>query len=311
VSYRLKPDRPVPAEIRRIADKQIALAIAKLRAVGDPRSDRAVHDARRHVKKARAAVRLVRDSFDGEYAHASTALRAVNRMLAPVADGEAVLLTLRRLAREHGERLPPPTIASIRAELVRRSHVIDRRAATDRILARAVDRLRRLRADVRRWRIDGEGFRAVRPGLARTYRRARRARNRARARPTARREHRWRQQVKDHWLQVRLVADRCGGGLASCQDHLEALDGYLGELHNEALLDALLAGDHRIPPADARRLADVLRADAAALRREAHALGVELYDRKPRRFVRDVRALWNAASERSAAKAPPPCRRAA
>jgi hypothetical protein len=118
--------------------------------------------------------------------------------------------------------------------------------------------------------------------------------------------------VKDHWLQVRLVARRCGGGLASYQDHLEALDGYLGELHNEALLEALLAGDHAIPAADARRLARVLRADAATLRREAHALGVELYDRKPRRFVRDVRALWNAASAGPpAAEAPPPCRRAA
>jgi hypothetical protein len=311
VPYRLKPDRPLAAEIRRIADKQIALAIANLRAVGDPRSDRAVHDARRHVKKARAAVRLVRGSFDGEYAKANTVLCAVNRMLAPVADGEAVLLTLRRLAREHSARLPPAAVASIREELVRRSCEADRRAATDRILARAADRLKRLRADVRRWRIDGEGFRAVRPGLARTYRRARRARDRARARPTARREHRWRQQVKDHWLQVRLIADRCGGGLASCQDRLEALDGHLGELHNEWLLEALLAGDHRIPAADARRLAAVLRTDAAALRREARALGVELYDRRPRRFVRDVRALWKAASERPAAKAPLPCPRAA
>jgi hypothetical protein len=47
--YRLKPQRSVASEVKRIVGKQLALAIGELRTISDRRSDGRIHQARRHV----------------------------------------------------------------------------------------------------------------------------------------------------------------------------------------------------------------------------------------------------------------------
>jgi predicted secreted Zn-dependent protease len=68
MAFRLKPGRSVASEIRRIVLRQIEAATVGLKAIGDPESDEAVHDARRRVKKIRAVIRLVRPAQATRYA---------------------------------------------------------------------------------------------------------------------------------------------------------------------------------------------------------------------------------------------------
>ena len=88
MSFRLEPEAPIASEIRRLVLAQLEAAISELRAVGDPESDEAIHDARRRVKKIRAVIRLVRPALDKTYRAVDRELKNVSRMLAPVADGQ-------------------------------------------------------------------------------------------------------------------------------------------------------------------------------------------------------------------------------
>ena len=99
MSYRFKVDRPVDDEVRRIAGLQLTLAVERLGAIDNLEKDAAIHEARRHVKKVRALIRLVRPGIAGSYRRSNKALRRVNRLLSPIADGEAVLGTLARLEK--------------------------------------------------------------------------------------------------------------------------------------------------------------------------------------------------------------------
>ena len=45
MAFRLKPKRSVASEIRRIVLRQIEAATVGLKAISDPESDKAVHDA--------------------------------------------------------------------------------------------------------------------------------------------------------------------------------------------------------------------------------------------------------------------------
>jgi len=87
MAFRLKPGRSVASEIRRIVLRQIEAATVGLKAIGDPESDEAVHDARRRVKKIRAVIRLVRPALGKTSRVVDKDLRDVSRLLAPVADG--------------------------------------------------------------------------------------------------------------------------------------------------------------------------------------------------------------------------------
>jgi hypothetical protein len=91
VGYRLHPGQPIAHEVVRIADRQLELAIDGLRAVGDRESDNAVHASRRHIKKVRALIRLVRPVLGGRYRTIDGRLRAINRMLAPISSASASL----------------------------------------------------------------------------------------------------------------------------------------------------------------------------------------------------------------------------
>ena len=303
----LKPSRPIAGEICRNADKQLALAIRNLQKTGDRGSDDAVHNARRHVKKVRAVLRLVQPVLGDAYVDANARMRTASRMLAPIADGEAVVDTIARLRKRYGLRLTQRTLESIRKALLQRSARIDRKAALDRVLPQVAAVLREERRRLSRWTLHAHGFRAIEPGLEKSLRRARKAMKRVATRPTADRYHLWRRRVKDLWFQVRLIEARCGRKLTNDERRLEALDGCLGEYHNVVLLEQILIGEALVSRRETVRCLQLLRRYQSTLRHRATAIGQRAFAEKPRHAVRRVRRLWQAqpAARRTALRKGP------
>ena len=238
---------------RRIADKQLQLAIDGMRRRGDRESDSAVNGARRHIQKVRALIRLVQPVLGRASRRADRQLRAVKRLLAPIANGEAMVDMVARLRHRHPEPLAPDTFVALRRGLVKRAAGIDRLAADDLVLERGIRILSAERGRVQEWRLRAHGFRAVAAGLERTVRAARRARARAIAHPTIGNYHTWRRRVKDHWLQVRLLEGAVRRRADGWQRGLEALDGCLGEHHNCALLQQVLVSTSAAAPSRERQ----------------------------------------------------------
>jgi CHAD domain-containing protein len=296
VGFRLKSGQAVSSEVRRIVLQQLEVAISELKSIGDPESDEAIHDARRRIKKIRAVIRLVRPVLDKAYRPVDRDLRDISRLLAPVSDGQGVIDTLNELAQRYRKVLPPRTVNSIRSDLVERERRIDSQTEADHVLEKASATLRAERGRVRRWRLSAEGFRAVRPGLKASVRRARNAMIAAWIHPTAAHHHRWRHHVKDHWFHVRLIEAWCGKRLMPYQRRLEALDGVLGEYHNLVLLREVLVTDSALSRRETRLCLRVVARYQRALRRHAHVLGARIYFEKPRRFVRRVRRLWQTTA---------------
>jgi len=293
--YRLKPRHSIASEVRHIVDKQLGLAVRKLRATGDERSDDAVHEARRHVKKVRAVLRLVQPALGDIYYTANRRMRAATRMLAPIADGRSVVDTVANLQRRCSTRLPRGTLASIRSVLLECAARIDRRAEIDRVLPRAAGILRIGRSRLASLTLNARGFQAIAPGLEKSVRRARKAMKRAIAHPTADAYHTWRRRAKDLWFQMRLLEGRCNDSLLADQRGLEALDGCLGELHNVVVLERVLMKEALIARGDAARCLRLTHRYRAYLRRRAATLGRLVCREKPRQFVRRIRREWDSA----------------
>ena len=193
-------------EVRRIADGQLEQAIAGLRRRGDSESDAAVHAARRHIKKVRALFRLVRPAL-GRYGAVDRRLRTVKRLLAPIADGEAVVDTLARLRQSTPEAAGPTSSVASAPGSSPRTVARRRRLPTTVCSRRAPD------SSAPSARRSGVALSQTasarsRPGSSGPC--ARRAARRWHAHPTIARYHKWRQRVKDQWLQVRLLEGRCG-----------------------------------------------------------------------------------------------------
>jgi hypothetical protein len=295
VGYRLQPHQAVADEVRRIAAHQLKLAAKGLNGIGGPTSDDAVHAARRRIKKVRALIRMMRPALAGRARGVDRRLRAVNRLLAPIADGQATVPTLGRVAERYGHALPADVTATIRATLLRRKSLADEDAALNDVPGTAAALLRAERDTIPDWRLTETGFRAVAAGLEQTARAGRNAMNKALTSARSQDYHRWRQRVKDQWLQVRLLQGRCGDGLALDERRLEKLDGCLGECHNCAILCEILTSDSTLNRSDAARCLRLVRRYESALRRRARRLGMTVHQETPKQFIRRVQRLWRSA----------------
>jgi len=296
MSFRLNGDASIASEVRRVVLRQIEVAISELHTVGDPESDEAIHDARRRVKKIRAVMRLVQPVLNKAYRAVDRDLKNVSRMLAPVADGQGIIVTLEALAHRYRKVLPKKTVASIRAGLRHRGARTDHEAEANGVIARAASTLRHERRLLQHWTIKGDGFGAIAPGLEESDRRARQAMIVAWSKPKPAHYHSWRRFVKDHWFHVRLVEGRCGNHLIAYQRRLEALDGVLGEYHNVVLLREVLVSDGYLGRDETARCLRVVSRYQRVLRRHAELLGVRIYSEKPGRYVRHVGHLWEEPS---------------
>src|SRR3977135_1802896 len=97
MSYQLKHGQTLGDNVRRICRKQIEAAIAVT--TGEKKSsDTPVHEVRKHLKKARAALRLVREEIGaGLFREQDRCLRDVGRLTSEIRDAEVRLQTVREL----------------------------------------------------------------------------------------------------------------------------------------------------------------------------------------------------------------------
>jgi hypothetical protein len=277
VTYRLRAGEPLAAEVRRVAAAELLAAIKELRSVGSEGAERAVHRARRHIKKTHALFRLVRPSLTQRHRASHRRLNLLEQLLARLADTEAAVEALNRIVDAYPDEVSAHLLHTARSALVRRCRQADRHAAATGVLAECLNLLRTQRARVRLWRFSADGLQALEPGLRRSVRRSRKAMLDARARPTGDHFYRWRRRVKNHWLQVRLLEGLCSDRLAEVEEALETLDGTLAEYNDCRILQRTLGRLRTLSRRDRTHLLVLARRYSADRRRRALHLGAGLY----------------------------------
>src|SRR5882672_1152282 len=110
--YRLRKNEPVAKGIKRLAAEQIDYARGQLAQTGD--TEKAIHEARKSVKKTRALLRLV------GYGAEDKRLRNIGRALSEVRDAAAMIQVFDALVAKKKESFP-----SIRQGLVESMQSVD------------------------------------------------------------------------------------------------------------------------------------------------------------------------------------------
>lgn len=88
MAFRLRPDERVGAGLARIVKEEVRKAISGLDR--RPLGDEVIFETRKHVKKIRAAVRLLEPADGRRLRRADKRLRRISRMLSPLRDAPAM-----------------------------------------------------------------------------------------------------------------------------------------------------------------------------------------------------------------------------
>jgi CHAD domain-containing protein len=300
MAYRLSiADDPASA-VRVCAREQLEGAIDQLSdADADPVV--AIHEARKHLKKTRALLRLVRSGLPKRvYRDENAALREAGLALSAARDADVVVAAATQLGERYAGRLPAETFEQLRAALADRGAAgTGAEPAGDP--AAVLSTLHAALARVGQWPLERAGWDVAIVGSARAYERGRDAFAAARDDPSAELLHAWRKRTKDLWYHHRLLAPAWPEPLAAYGEEAHRVSELLGDDHDLVVLRERIerGGLGRQPQAAADRdaLLELVDERRAELQAEAFRLGHRLYAESPKGFARRLGRYLGAAVE--------------
>ena len=289
MAYRLDPACAIDEELRRVLSEEIDGAVRDLRESGDE----AIHEARKHFKKARALLRLVRPHVVLQFDALNVRFRDCGRELAPARDAESM--------REAWERFRPrlggdPLFSRVAEVLAAEG---DEGEGAQRA-AEVVEALEAPGVSIAPLPRTIEAFAA---GLLLAHRTGRRRFREARATRSAIAFHEWRKRTKDLWYHLRLLRmdDPLLRGWEALLDDLSTI---LGERHDLDLLRERLADESlALTDEDGREVDLFLREEGDRLSRQALVLGSLVFGRGSGALVDAVIDAWSRVAGLSRVRA--------
>ena len=305
MSYELRHDETLGENLCRICRKQIegAVAVAKGEAKTD---DTPVHEMRKHFKKARGALRLVRKEIGrGMYRTQDHALRDVARLTSDIRDAEVRLQTVREL-QEVTQRDGHGTYGNL--EVMLTLELENFMAAFTEWQTQAVPLLEQAASAVDCWTLDQFSCKQLCCAVQASYRRGRRALATATADPTTENFHQFRTRAKTLWYQLRILRPVNPVVLKTLSDDLHSLGDLLGRAHDLSFLAERLRSEHGKSKweREGQRLLAVIEVSQHDLQRGATELAEHFFAERPRDFSSRVGSWlqdWEGKSSHSVADA--------
>jgi len=302
MSYELQAAETLGDGICRIVCRQIEDAICasktKRNGKGSP-----VHETRKHLKKARAALRLVRGETERDlWKKEDRCLGKVAQLISQVRDAEVRLQTVRQL-REFAwgkKKSFQQTEEFLAFELD--SFL----AAFSEWPEEAEDRLGRTLDRIRKWPLSGLRCRCLRRNVQRTYKRGRDILNDVTRKASTRKLHSFRKRAKELWYQLRLLRPLAPDVFKELNDELKTIGECLGQVHDLAFVAQRLSSIGPATRPGERGLNALIDSRKQELKRTAIALGQRFYAERPREFARRISRYfseWETAKARCPAQA--------
>ncbi len=283
MAYKFGTDEPVRRAILRCAGEQLDRAILELSERVDADPIAAVHNARKAIKKERSLLRLARGATSGnQRQRGNVTLREVARGLSNARDADVMIAATAQLSDRFAGQLPAQAFDAVGAHLEARRSAESGHRNGRVVGADALEELAAVRASLGHWHLRQGGWKALRSGLLRSYRRGRDAFGPARSSGETADLHAWRKRVKDLWYHERLLAPTCGPTVRAHAKELGRLADVLGEDHDLALLSQDLTRNRTAVAADLEALLNLIDHRRAELQTEAAHIGERVSPRSRR-----------------------------
>jgi CHAD domain-containing protein len=277
------------AAVRKLLLVQIDAAVKRLRDGPSPK-DSDVHEARKSIKRARAMLRLLRQSLEaGDFSICKVQLRKAGRALSASRDARVIADTFNEVLIKvdirrdsfHGIELPGDASLSTDSTAARR------RAASAARTSLTAARLRLARASLhgKDWEELGAGMRSI-------YTRGRRLMPAKSKSASAGAMHEWRKQVKGYWYVMEVLMPVHPTQIGRSVRDARRLADLLGEDHDLELLAGKLRAMGASAASPARALLEAIKSRQKQLRRRALKVGAALYAEPPGVMEKRLRRDW-------------------
>src|SRR4051794_10099618 len=225
----------LPGSAAAAAHEQLRDAVEQLEAQHGQDPEKAVHEARKDVKKVRALLRLLRPVLPPRVRQAeNAALRGAAGSISGARDADVMVSTLEGLRDRAAGRVAGSAIDHAVEHLRERSAAARGNGGGSVVAALAALRAADVRVEA--WAPGRLSRKDVAAGMSRTYGDGRAAMRAARKDPSTEALHDWRKRVKDLWYEERLITAAWPPLLEASSSELKVLSELLGDDHDLAVL---------------------------------------------------------------------------
>ena len=298
MSYELRQDETAGEGVQRVVSAQLKAAIhasgAKQNGEGSP-----VHETRKHLKKARAALRLAAGAVGCDtWKREDRRLAKVGKLVSEVRDAEVRLQTVRQLRQfARGRR------RSFRETEELLAFELDSfLAAFSEWPEEAKQRLTQALDRIEAWPLEDLRCKQMRQCVQKTYQRGRTALQTALEKTSTKKLHTFRKRAKELGYQLRILQPLAPAVFAEMTDELKTIGQYLGQIHDLAFVADRLASMGGARKRGDRILYSLVDSREKELERTAIALGERFYAERPRQFARRLSQYfseWEKAKRRT------------
>jgi hypothetical protein len=276
------------SQVRRIARHRLEDAASLLVAMPDG-ADKAIHDARKHIKQCRALYRLVSASAKQFQQAENRRLGGIARELSHLRDAAALMEVTQYLKHEIGSKSNAMLMDRLAKRLERRHRrVTNTSAEAGETLQKASSDLRRAASDVDGLDIPNgpsKGADCVVAGWERVSKKARRAISLAASGDHEEAFHDLRKRSQDRWMHAALIRNLWPTAMISIQLQAKSLSDLLGHIQDLSVLEDTIttAPDLVQDNVENEAVLDAIRTQQAKLREESLKQAGDLFRKsKPR-----------------------------
>lgn len=282
MSYRLTSDEGLATGIRRIAREQLVGALRVIAATTADDEATVVHTTRKHIKKTRALLRLIREEIGPQiFKEENRNLREVARGFSGPRDARVQLQLLEKLREQPSSGTAfAQTAAVLEKEIATHADSFGpRRREAEATLERICDR-------IEGWPLDELGIDKLCCALRHSYRRGRKSFRRVCAEATTENFHSWRRRVKDIWYHARLLQNLNRATMGEINQAARMLGQELGDLHDLAFFRIRLEAQPGIREEERSALLGRIGDGESALEEIVLDLGTRFFAEKTGAFKR-------------------------
>ena len=297
MSFELTREESIPDAIRRIVTERIRDSLKTLhRKTGFQHE--MVHKVRRQLKEARAALRLVRyDVGKNLFRQENAMIRDATRPLSEVRDADVMIETFDQLLQHSRSKGYQEQFKPLRAVLFERRNKIRKRILRPQhTLENTKTILQKTLACARHLPVRHKGWKAVKPGLQKSYEQGRKAMANALKDGSEEALHEWRKRVKYQRHHLEILRNSCKKEMEPLAREAHALSDVLGEHHDLSVLKQLMSGELSgiLGNKEREALLVLIARRHQKLQKKAAKLGQRLCAEKGKEFVSRLHGYWQA-----------------
>lgn len=308
-SIRLRKRESLQEGIQRLSLEHLDYAINVL-VGGDLSSNKTVHEARKAMRRVRGLLRLVRGELGPDvYRFENVHLRDTGRLLSEARSATVALDTMAMIEGRYAKLLVGDVFAGVRRGLkAQRSAAVEHAIGDPEQRRQIVRALRSARARHAALPLEGtlgkpsakpsirNSYKAISPGLARTYNRGRLGMADAYRSPSAEGFHQWRKRVRYLRFQLETLTGMWPEVIEGFAHAIDDLGETLGGAHDLAELGRRVHDDHSLTSGKRQRelLTALIEHRRRDLQQQARAKGLRVYAEPTDRFVERLGVYWEA-----------------